>query len=136
MDSCLFCKIIAGEVPSTKIYENEQVYAFLDINPVNLGHTLVVPKKHSENIYDISEDGTSALIHAGKKIASALKKELGADGVNLIMNNERAAGQIIFHAHLHVVPRLAADGFHHWKGKGFSKEEIEKAGDKIRPHLN
>ncbi|MEK7531320.1 MAG: HIT family protein [Patescibacteria group bacterium] len=133
--SCLFCKIIAQEVPSTKIYENESVYAFLDINPINLGHTLVVPKNHSENIHDISEEDATALMQAGKKIASALKKGLHADGVNLIMNNEKASGQIVFHAHLHIIPRLEADGFHHWRGKEFSKEEIEKAGEKIKNEI-
>lgn len=133
--SCLFCKIILGEIPGTKVYEDDNILAFLDINPVNLGHTLVVPKKHSKNIYNISDEEVSALIKIGKKIAEALQRAGIGDGVNLIMNNEKTAGQLIFHTHLHVIPRLENDGFRHWRGKGFSREEIEKTGEKIKVNL-
>ena len=135
MDECLFCKIIAGEIPSQKIYEDEKTFAFLDINPVNPGHTLVVPKEHSENIYDTSEDNWTAVMKTTKMLAPIIKKAVGADGINLEMNNEKAAGQIIFHTHVHIVPRIDDDGFRHWPGTPYKDGEEEKIANSIRTLL-
>lgn len=117
MKDCLFCKIIKGEIPSYKVYEDENTFAFLDINPNNIGHTLVVPKKHSRNILDIEKDDLCAVYETSKIIAKAIMKGLKVDGINIISNNEPAAGQLVFHSHVHIVPRLETDGFRHWQGK-------------------
>lgn len=104
MEDCIFCKIIKGEVPSYKIYEDDFVYAFLDINPSSPGHTLVIPKKHSENIFDIDKDDLERVIMVSKKISQKMK-DLGCDGINIYNNNGKDSGQIVFHFHMHIVPR-------------------------------
>ena len=132
MNDCLFCKIISGEIESEKIYEDEYTLAFLDINPLHPGHTLVVPKEHSRNILEISDESYRAVASTAKKIAEAIKEGLQSDGVNVHMNNESAAGQVIFHTHIHVIPRYLNDGFLPWHKTNYSKEEIELAGEKIK----
>lgn len=104
MEDCIFCKIIKGEVPSYKVYEDDFVYAFLDINPSSPGHTLVIPKKHSENIFDIGKDDLERVIMVSKKISQKMK-DLGFDGINIYNNNGKDSGQIVFHFHMHIVPR-------------------------------
>jgi histidine triad (HIT) family protein len=131
----LFLKIIKGEIPSEKIYEDDKTYAFLDINPTNQGHTLVVPKNYSRNIYDIDVEDWIALMSVVHKLAPKIKKAVGADGVNIIMNNEKPAGQLVFHSHVHIVPRYKIDGFKNWKGTPYKEGEIEKIGKKIRDNL-
>ncbi len=109
-EKTIFEKIIAGEIPSYKIYEDEHTFAFLDINPASHGHTLVVPKRPFENLLVMPDDVAAALIQSTKKVAEAIKKATNADGIKLIMNNGAAAGQEIFHAHMHVIPRHTNDG--------------------------
>ena len=104
MEDCVFCKIIKGDIPSYKIYEDDSVYAFLDINPSSPGHTLVIPKKHSEDIFDIEEDDLKKVIFVSKEIAKKMK-DLGCEGVNIYNNNGAVSGQIVFHFHIHIVPR-------------------------------
>lgn len=132
---CLFCKIIAGEIPATKIYEDEKTFAFLDINPVNPGHTLIVPKKHSENIFDIEKQDLCAIAETSKKIAQAIKKGLNPDGINIINNNQPAAGQVIFHYHTHIIPRFENDGFKHWHGSSYKEGEGNDVAEKIKNSL-
>lgn len=133
---CLFCKIISGSIPSDRVYEDNEVLAFLDITPINPGHTLVTPKKHTENIYSISEKDLQNVMVAVKKIAKAIKEGLGADGVNVFMNNDAPAGQIIFHSHIHVIPRFKNDGYVHWRGnRNVPKEKLEEAREKIKKQL-
>jgi histidine triad (HIT) family protein len=135
---CLFCKIVAKEIPSSMVYEDQYTYAFLDINPTNIGHTLVVPKTHCENINDIPEEDLHRIMSTVKQITPAIQKAVGADGINIIMNNGRAAGQIIFHSHTHIVPRFQGDGFLHWKGTIHYKEgdlEEQEIAKKIRGEL-
>ena len=122
MTDCLFCKIIAGEISSHKIYEDDEVLAFLDINPVHLGHTLVVPKKHSEDILSIDSDSWRAVCERTRILAPIVHGATGADGINVIMNNKKSAGQLIDHAHTHIVPRFKDDGF---KGLPQHKESDE-----------
>jgi histidine triad (HIT) family protein len=132
MENCIFCKIVKGELPATKIYEDDKVLAFLDIAPVNIGHTLVIPKEHFVNIYETPEDIIGKMMHTAKGVAHALKKEVGADGTNITMNNEKAAGQVVFHAHIHIIPRLENDGFGTWKGKrGYNEGEASEIATKI-----
>src|SRR3989344_1044874 len=109
MADCIFCKIIADELPSTKIYEDSDVLAFLDIKPVNPGHTLVIPKKHFESIHDTPDELVAKTIIVAKKIAGAIQTKLGADGVNIGMNNGSAAGQIVYHDHIYIMPRYGKD---------------------------
>ena len=133
MLECVFCKIIAGEIPAEKIYEDEQALAFLDISPVNPGHTLVVPKEHYEDPLTTPDEVLARLIGVGKKIARAILAVGLAEGINFGMNNGRAAGQIVFHAHLHVIPRLNVDGLKMWgSGEYKSEEERKEVARKIK----
>ena len=106
MDECIFCKIISGGIPSATVLDSEKIIAFLDIQPVNKGHVLIVPKEHVETLLDVSENTLKDMIVAAKKVGKSLRKSLKADGFNLGMNNFAAAGQVVFHAHLHVIPRF------------------------------
>ncbi|MBX4210590.1 HIT family protein [Candidatus Parcubacteria bacterium] len=136
MEDCVFCKITKDEVPSWKVYEDGTVTAFLDINPTNIGHTVVIPNKHFESFLKTPDDELAKLMSATKKIAQAVKNGVLADGVNIMINNDRAAGQIIFHTHIHIVPRFVEDGFKHWRGKRQYKEgEQDEVVGKIRAHL-
>lgn len=133
---CLFCKIIDGEIPSTKIYEDDTVLAFLDINPVNIGHTLVTPKEHYPNLYETSDETLAHMMIVVKKLSIAIKSSLGADGVNIEMNNDPVAGQIIFHTHLHIIPRYSGDGFTHWHGaRGYNDGELAEVAGRIKESL-
>lgn len=136
MNSCLFCKIVSNEVPSTKVYEDDHVLAFLDIHPVNVGHTLVVPKAHHANLYDTPNETLAHIMAVAKKLSITIKEALGADGINIEMNNDPAAGQIIFHAHLHIVPRFEGDGFKHWRGpRSYHEGEMAEVAQKISQTL-
>ncbi|MBU1046118.1 HIT family protein [Patescibacteria group bacterium] len=105
MDDCLFCKIIRSELPSHKIYEDEKVLVILDINPWTRGHCLVFPKKHIRNIFEADTNTLSHLILAAQKISLLVKEKLGAEGINILQNNNRLAGQIVDHIHFHIIPR-------------------------------
>jgi len=129
---CVFCKIIAGEIKSYKVYEDEATLAFLDINPVNPGHVLVVPKKHAANLEEIDGETLCLVIKAVKKAGQSLKNNLGAAGYNVLENNDPAAGQIVPHLHFHVVPRLAGDGLELWPQKKYAAGEAEAVLSKIK----
>ncbi len=107
---CIFCKIVKGEIPCIKIFEDESVLVFLDINPVTKGHSLVVPKNHSQDIFDINDDDLQNVIIAAKHISEKLKNNLIADGIRISQSNGKAAGQDVMHFHLHVIPRYTNDG--------------------------
>lgn len=112
MTSCIFCQIIEGTIPSSKIYEDKHVYAFMDITPVTKGHVLLVPKKHVENVYDFTEEDAAHFFAAAPKIANVLKDHFEPAGMNLLQNNGAPAGQTVFHFHLHFIPRYdETDGF-------------------------
>ncbi len=127
--------MIKGELPAEKLYEDKDTVVFADINPVNLGHSLVLPKEHYRNIFDISPELLAKMEITAQKIAETLKEALAADGVNIHMNNEEVAGQVVFHAHLHVIPRYKDDGFTHWHGPERSIEEIKEVSEKIRSQI-
>ena len=122
MEDCLFCRIVAGSVPSHKIYEGEHTFAFLDIRPVNIGHTLVVPKKHCVDIFDTPDSELQNVIAAAKKIAPAVMKATKADGINIGMNNRPASGQVVMHTHLHVIPRYKDDGLKTWPQRPYNND--------------
>ena len=131
MDECLFCKIIRGGIPCQKIYEDEKVFCFLDINPVNPGHTLVVPKAHSKQLIGMDESDIAAVFHTAKKVATAIANGVQAEGFNLHMNNEPAAGQVIFHSHVHIIPRFGNDGLRHWPGRPYIEGQDKEIQDRI-----
>lgn len=136
MDDCIFCKIVKGDIPSEKIYENDLILAFLDISPINFGHTLVIPKNHYVNIYETPENVLSEMIKVVKRIAVVLKNTLGSDGLNIGMNNDVAAGQVVMHAHIHVIPRVMNDGFNLWQSKKtYNGEEAKDIAIKISEGL-
>lgn len=136
--NCIFCKIIKGEIPSTKIYEDGDVLVFMDIGPVVKGHTLVIPKTHHNPLMDTPPDVLQKLITVVQKIARAQKKGLDADGINVSQANGAAAGQVIPHIHFHVIPRFTADGFHgNWVPKKYeSTAEMQALADRIRNALD
>ena len=103
MDNCIFCKIISGEIPSSKVYEDDKVLAFLDISQATKGHTLVIPKEHVRNILEMSAETAETVFSRVPKIARAVQKATGAIGMNILNNNEEVAGQTVFHAHIHLV---------------------------------
>lgn len=104
-DNCIFCKIINGEIPSAKVYEDDHVYAFLDLSQVAKGHTLVIPKQHARNIYDTPTDIAGELFARVPKIANAIKAAYQPDGLNILVNNEAPADQSVFHLHIHLIPK-------------------------------
>ena len=133
--NCLFCKIVAGEVPCEKIYEDEKTFAFLDIKPINPGHTLVVPKEHYENVFEAPEEVWGAVMQTVKKVAHAAKDGLPAGDLNITMNNGKHAGQVVFHAHVHIMPRHEDDGFELWRGKTYETGQSAKIAEKMKTAL-
>ena len=109
MDNCIFCKIISGEIPSSKVYEDDKVLAFLDISQATKGHTLVIPKEHVRNILEMSAETAETVFSRVPKIARAVQKATKAIGMNILNNNEEVAGQTVFHTHVHLVPRYGAE---------------------------
>jgi len=109
MDDCIFCKIVRGEIPSFEVYEDDKVYAFADINPILEGHTLIIPKAHAENIWEISEDDLVAVQKASKKIAAGIRQALDPAGIACLQLNGRAVNQVVMHYHFHLIPRKAED---------------------------
>lgn len=136
MEKTVFEKIVAGEIPCSKIYEDNETMAFLDIYPNSKGHTLVIPKKLYKDIYELDEQISAKLMQTVVKVSKAIKKGLKCDGINVIMNNESSAGQIIFHAHIHIIPRYENDGGYWNKKINYSEEEKQEIIEKITLHLN
>ena len=130
--SCIFCRIIAGEIPSYKVYEDENCLAFLDIAPVNPGHTLVISKKHHANFEETPEDILCQVISAVKKVGRAIKDGLGVEGYNINVNNDPIAGQIIPHIHFHIIPRHLGDGLKSWEQGKYKEGEAEGIVNKIK----
>ena len=134
---CIFCKIIAGEIPAVRILDDEKVIAFMDINPASRGHMLVVPKNHAENIFEISEADLSSVMGAVKRCAGAVKEALGAEGVTVLQLNGKASDQLVPHLHVHIMPRWENDGMtvSQWEmGKG-DMEELENMARKIKQYI-
>lgn len=129
---CLFCKIVAGEIPSHKIFENERVFAFLDIFPSNPGHTLVIPKSHHENLLVTPPELAHELLDVVQQLTPRIMETVDAAGANVIINMHPASGQIIMHTHYHIVPRFVDDGLQHFPQKEMSHEELARVAEKIR----
>ncbi len=129
---CVFCKIINNEIPCYKVYEDDKVLAFLDIKPVNPGHTLVIPKTHYQNLEEISEDDLAFLMNAVKKIGKLLKDKLNVIGYNVHENNDLIAGQAVPHIHFHLIPRVEGDDLEHWPGGEYKEGEAEEVLKKLK----
>lgn len=132
---CIFCKIIAGEIPSFKVYEDDEVIAFLDHTPTSHGHTLIVPKVHCNNLMDLPIDLASKIISVAQKIAPAIMTAVEAQGFNFSLNNGQVAGQVINHCHFHLIPRHFGDGLKLWSGTNYSEGEAQNILDKITKNL-
>ncbi|PIN86035.1 HIT family protein [Candidatus Woesearchaeota archaeon CG10_big_fil_rev_8_21_14_0_10_44_13] len=135
MTDCIFCKIIKGEIPCLRIYEDKDVLAFLDIAPVNRGHALVIPKKHYADFTDMPDEAVKQVFVAAKKVADGVMKGVNANGFNLGMNNRKVAGQLVMHAHVHIMPRFEGDGFKLWEGKKYLEGEAKKVMESINKKL-
>jgi len=129
---CIFCKIIAGEIPSAKVYEDDGFLAFLDIAPVTPGHTLVIPKAHHETLLDLSANDACQLLGLTQKIAPAVLAATGARGFNLMLNNGKVSGQMVDHVHFHIVPRLEGDGIKLWPGHPYAEGQMQELAEKIK----
>ncbi len=132
MSNCIFCKIIAGEIPSVKVYEDDLVFAFLDIAPINHGHILVIPKEHHESASSIPEAVAGRMMKVGSRLGIALKRALDYDAYNLHLADGKAAGQVVMHAHLHVIPRGVDDNFRwNWRQLAYADGECAALAEKV-----
>lgn len=130
---CIFCAIVDGKIPSAKVYENEHVFAFMDIAPANPGHLLIIPKQHYRNIFDMPADVGSKIMEVAIPLAAAIREALKPDGLNLFQSNEPAAFQTVFHFHLHLIPRWEGDPLRlPWRPSEGNIEEINDIASKIR----
>jgi histidine triad (HIT) family protein len=137
MTDCVFCKIVSGKIPAEKLYENERAIAVLDINPINLGHALILPKQHCRDFLDLPEDAYPSILQAAKIVAKALVQGLELEGYNIFSNNGTIAGQSVFHFHLHVTPRYHNDNIRFVLNlKKYSDGEMKEYGTMIRKFIN
>lgn len=132
---CIFCKIVNNELPSEKVYEDEWAVAFLDINPVRPGHVLLIPKAHHKDLLDTPAELLEHLIKTAKKISKAVMTSTDSDAFNLTHNNGSASGQIIFHAHFHIIPRKEGDGLSTWPHSKYTEGEASRIAEKIRSKI-
>jgi len=133
MEDCIFCKIVRGQAPSWKVMESEQAYAFLDIHPVSRYHTLIIPKTHFENIFDVAEQDLKEVIALTRQVARLYEKKLGMKNIQIINSNGREAQQDVFHIHYHIVPRHYGDGQSiQWKTFPQWREEFDEMLNKLK----
>ena len=109
MDNCIFCKIANGEIPSATLYEDDEFRVIMDLGPAAVGHSLILPKKHAANLFELPDETAAKAIRVAKEVGKKLKDGLGADGLNVVQNNGEAAGQTVFHFHMHLIPRFKGD---------------------------
>ena len=139
MEDCIFCKIIKGEIPCFKVYEDDKVLAFEDINPVAEGHTLIIPKIHAENLWEISGEDLTAVHLASKKIIQGIKDALNPTGVAALQLNGGGANQVVMHYHLHLIPRISGGPvlpMTEWELKAGDMEAIKRIAEKIAAAIN
>ena len=131
-DTCIFCKLAAGEIPSATIYEDQEFRVLLDLNPATRGHALILPKEHFMNIFEMPEEWAAKAFALAKRMSGKMKEVLGCDGFNIVQNNGAAAGQTVFHFHMHLIPRYRDDGQKiGWIPGEPSAEELEEIKNKI-----
>ena len=134
---CIFCRIIGGEIPSSKVYEDDKVYAFMDINPLNDGHLLIIPKTHAATIDEIGTEDFRAVMSATHKLAGAVKKALNPEGINIMQLNGKAANQVVPHLHVHIVPRWSGDGLTicNWEPAPGDMKRVNHVCEEIKSQL-
>ncbi len=131
-ENCIFCKIANGEIPSKTVYEDDDFRVILDLGPASKGHALILPKDHYNDLYELTDDLTGKAFILAKKISILLKKKLNCEGLNLVQNNGRTAGQTVFHFHIHIIPRYNDDQQKiGWKPQEVTQEELEDTLQKI-----
>ncbi|MDP6641953.1 MAG: HIT family protein [Candidatus Nanoarchaeia archaeon] len=135
MKDCLFCKIINKEIQADIVYEDDSIIAFLDLNPVNKGHTLLVPKKHSNDFLDMNKEDLEHFFSKAQEISKAIIKSMDSPGLNFTTNIKEAAGQVIFHTHFHLMPRFENDNLKLWYGKRLENTEMKEIASKIKSLL-
>lgn len=129
---CIFCSIVAGDIPSARVHEDDDVYAFMDIGPLAPGHVLVIPKQHASDVHDLPDEAMAAIGRAVPRIARAVQQATGAPGYNLHLANGACAGQVVWHVHLHVIPRAPGDGLgYRWNAGSYAEGEMAAWCDKI-----
>lgn len=136
MDDCVFCKIIKGDIPSLKVYEDEAVTAFLDITPISIGHTLVVTKAHYRDLDETPDAELAPLFGAVQKIGRAIIAMTGSHAYNVGVNTGTVAGQVVMHTHAHVIPRREGDGLAHWPKRPTTEDEMKAAAERMRQALS
>jgi histidine triad (HIT) family protein len=134
---CVFCRIASGKAPASIVYEDTNILAFMDLNPANVGHTLVIPREHWENIYDVPEKTLAEMAAVVKRVSVAVKKTVGADGIKIIQLNGRAAGQLVMHIHIHVIPTISKSGvMMGYRGRITpERRDLDENAKKIRKNL-
>jgi len=136
VNDCVFCKMVAGQIPVTKIYEDDIVLSFLDIGPISNGHTLVIPKQHFEKLHECPAEILGQVGSRLGNIAKAVAAAMNSEGYNVLCNNGRAAGQLVEHLHFHIIPRSTGDGvFNRWPAYQYEQGRIEAIAAKIRENL-
>ena len=131
-DNCIFCKIANGDIPSKTLYEDEEFRVILDLGPATKGHALILPKDHFKNLYELPDENAAKVIKLAKKMATTMTEKLSCDGFNLVQNNGEAAGQTVFHFHMHLIPRYENDGQQiGWKAGEPTQEELEQIQKQI-----
>lgn len=136
MENCVFCRIVRGELPASRVYEDEHTLVFMDLQSVNPGHMLVLVKPHRANIYELDDELAGAAFRTAARMARAVKTAFGCDGVTLFQANEPAGAQTVFHFHIHVLPRLVDDGMAlAWPAKNPSREALDTMAEKLRAVL-
>jgi len=133
---CIFCRIVAGQIPSTRVWENDRILAFLDIRPISDGHTLLIPKRHAGSLSECDASVLAEMIGVAGPLAKSVVEAAQAEGYNLLCNNGRAAGQLVDHVHFHIIPRRSDDGvLARWPHKEYPAGKAEEMAGKIRDHL-
>jgi histidine triad (HIT) family protein len=136
MSDCVFCRIVARQIPATVVFEDEHTLAFMDIGHVNPGHVLVAVKKHAENLYALDDPQAGAVLRAAARVARAIRDAFNPEGLSVYQANGKAAGQTVFHYHVHLVPRYAGDGMElSWPVKNPPREKLAEYAEKIKASL-
>ena len=136
MSDCVFCKIVAGQIPSTKVHEDEHTLAFMDLGQVNPGHVLVAVKKHAANLFELDDTQAAAVARSCTRVAKAIRDAFAPAGLSVYQANGKAAGQTVFHYHVHLLPRHEADGMElTWPVKNPPREELEAYAGEIKKRL-
>lgn len=135
MTDCLFCKIAANEIPSIRVYEDDVLFAMMDIFPESKGHLLIIPKAHGENLFAVDDETLAQIIRVSKKLAAAAKTALNADGIKIVQFNGQAAGQTVFHYHMHVVPAYEGVAFKRHAGEPADTQVLQQLAEQIQAAL-